>query len=87
MENSNNTKAKDKSGKAVGIENLYPDSLFTNDVYLSKEVSGSYGTTTSIKEFDKQKFLKKIKNKTSKTTFKEFQPLVDRIKELLEVKN
>ena len=82
-ENSSNTKAKDKSGKAVGIENLYPDSLFTNDVYLSKEVSGSYGTTTSIKEFDKQKFLKKVKKNRNKKSFQKFQPLIDRIKELL----
>jgi len=86
-ENSSNSKAKDKNGKAVGIENLYQDSLFTDDVYSAKEISGSYGTTTSIKEFDKQKFLEKIKKESSKDIFRNFQPLIDKIKELLDQSN
>jgi len=82
-ENTNNTKAKDKDGKAVGIENLYSDSLFTDDVYCTKEITGSYGTTARIKEFDKQKFLEKIKQQSEGENFSNFQPLVVRIRELL----
>lgn len=86
-ENTSNTKAKDKNGKAIGIENLYSDSLFTNDVYSPREVAGSYGTTTTIKEFDKQKFLDKIKQQTENSTFTNFQPLLDKIKEILNPNN
>lgn len=82
-ENPNNTKAKNKEGRAVGIENLYPDALFTDDVYLTKEINGSYSTTTTIKEFDKQKFLEKIKQQSENETFSNFQPLIEKIKELL----
>ena len=82
-ENPENTKAKNKD-KATGIENLYPDSLFTDDVYSNKEIAGSYGTTTTIKEFDKSKFLEKVKKETNKDIFTNFQPLIDKIKELLE---
>lgn len=81
-ENAKNTKAKDKNGKAVGIENLYPDSMFVDEVYSEKQISGSYGTTTKIKEFDKQKFLEKIKAETDQVTFKNFKPLIEKIKEL-----
>lgn len=82
-ENATNTKAKDKDGKAVGIENLYPDSLFTPDVYSPKEIAGSYGTTTSINEFNKQKFLQKIQAETNEATFENFKPLIEKIRELL----
>ncbi len=82
-ENSTNTKARNKYSRAIGIENLYQDSLFTEDVYYSKEISGSYGTKTSIKEFDKQKFLEKIKQETDRKKFVNFQPLIKKIEELL----
>ncbi|MBU0614164.1 AAA family ATPase, partial [Patescibacteria group bacterium] len=81
-ENTSNSKAVDKIGKAVGIENLYPDSLFTDDVYTAKEIRGSYSTTTSINEFDKQKFLNKVKAETDQDTFNNFKPLIKKIKEL-----
>ena len=32
-ENTSNTKARNKNNGAIGIENLYPDYLFTDDVY------------------------------------------------------
>lgn len=80
VENPSNTKAIDKEKKAVGIENLYTDSLFTDNVYLIKEAVGSYGTITSVKEFNKQKFLEKVKNETTISTFINFQPLIDEIK-------
>ena len=81
-ENSSNTKGRDKDGKAIGIENLYSDSLFTDNVYSSEEISGSYGTTTSIKKFSKQKFLEKIKKENNNTTFQKFQTLIDKTKEI-----
>ena len=83
IENLTNTKARDKDGKAIGIENLYCNSLFTDDMYSLKEISGSYGTTTSIKEFDKQKFLEKIKQETNDNVFTNFQPLITKVKEIL----
>ena len=87
IENLTNTKARDKDGKAIGIENLYCNSLFTDDMYSLKEISGSYGTTTSIKEFDKQKFLEKIKQETNNKTFTNFQPLITKVKEILDLEN
>lgn len=80
--NTSNTKARDKKGNAVGIENLYPDSLFVDEVYSEKEIPGSYGGTTKVKEFDKQKFLKKIQTETDQNTFENFKPLIAKIKEL-----
>ncbi|MBI2474860.1 AAA family ATPase [Candidatus Uhrbacteria bacterium] len=82
-ENSANTKAKDKDGKAVGIENLYPDTLFTDDVYSTEVRPGSYSATTSITTFDKGKFLNKVQAETSSDTFGNFKPLISKIKELL----
>jgi len=82
-ENSSNTIAVDKNKKAVGIENLYSNTLFTDDVFTPKEIQGSYGTITSINEFDKQKFLKKIQAENNESTFKNFRPLIEKIKELL----
>lgn len=84
-ENTSNTKARDKKGNAVGIENLYPDSLFTDDVYSEKELPGSYGTTTKVTEFDKQKFLTKIQADRNTSTFENFKPLITKIKELTAI--
>ncbi len=82
-ENKSNTKAINKDGRAVGIENLYSDSLFADDVYTTKDIRGSYGTVASINEFDKQKFLKKIQAETNAAVFENFQPLIEKIKNLL----
>lgn len=78
-----NRKAKDKDGKAVGIENLYSDTLFTADVYTTETRPGAYGATTSITTFDKQKFLSIVQAGTSPDTFENFKPLIAKIKELL----
>lgn len=86
-ENMSNTKAKDKDGKAVGIENLYLDSLFTNDVYSDKETALPYGGNKTEKVFDKQRFLEKIKQETNKDVFQNLRPLIDKIKELLSQSN
>ncbi|MCK5044300.1 AAA family ATPase [Candidatus Parcubacteria bacterium] len=87
MENSTNTKAKDKDGKAVGIENLYPDSLFTDDVYSDREIPLPYSGVKTEKTFDKKKFLEKIQKEININTFKNFQPLILKIKEILDIKD
>ena len=58
-ENRANTIARDKDDKAIGIENLYADDLFTKEVYSYKEIGRQYRGTTYVKDFDKQKFLEK----------------------------
>ena len=82
--NNSNTKARDNNGKAVGIENLYPDYMFTDDVYNNKEQRKTFDGSVSIKEFDKNKFLEKIKKETDAKIFANFQPLIDKIKKILE---
>ncbi len=86
-ENSSNTKAKDKDGKAVGIENLYPDSLFTDDVYSDREISLPYSGVKTEKTFDKKKFLEKIKQETNNNTFTNFQSLIIKVKEILDLES
>lgn len=86
-ENTNNTRARDKENKAIGIENLYPDSLFTDDVYFNKETELPYGGVKTEKVFDKNKFLKKIKKETSPDIFVNFKSLVEKIKEILSLDN
>lgn len=80
--NPSNTKAI-KNGAACGIENLYDNSLFTADVYVSNSKDTGYGGTATIKEFDKQKFLGKVKVLTDAVAFSNFQSLIDRVEELL----
>ncbi len=84
-ENNANTK-RGEDGKARGIENLYSEGLFADGVYSTTEISLPHGGTKTEKKLDKQKFLQKIQAETSKDTFKNFNPLVDKIKELLAPK-
>ncbi|MBT6301175.1 MAG: ATP-binding protein [Candidatus Jacksonbacteria bacterium] len=84
-ENTENTKARDKTGRALGIENLYPDILFRDDVYPTEEKVGSYGTTSLVKNFNKKKFLKKVVDENNEEIFKNFKPLIERIRKLLEL--
>lgn len=87
-ENTNNTKARDKkTKKGVGIENLYPDGLFTDDVYSPLEIIEAYSSTGLLNKFDKEKFLDKIKRETKKATFTNFRPLIEKIRELLNPSN
>lgn len=85
--NSSNTKAKNKKGEPSGIENLYSDDFFTDSVYNQKEITGAMGATGTMPEFDKQKFLDIIKQQTDNSAFTNFQPLIDKIKELLNPNN
>jgi hypothetical protein len=43
-----------------GIENLFPDHLFTEEFYLPKTKYGDYGEENQIQEFQKMKFCKWI---------------------------
>ncbi len=81
--NTANTVSVDKDGKPAGIENLYDDSLFTTDVYVTIQKRGPYGGEIEITEFDKQKFLEKISSLTDETIFAKFRPLIKKIEQLL----
>ena len=68
-----------------GIENLYPENIFTNDLLKIVNITQN-GKTETKKEFpenNKNRFLEKIKQQTDNTIFANFQPLIDKIKELL----
>lgn len=82
LENKNNSTAKDKNGNPIGIENLYPDELFTHDVYNPKIICESYGEEIFKKEFDKRKFLDKIELQNDPSVFINFQDMIKKIKEL-----
>lgn len=65
-----------------GIENLYADEVFTDDVYTETEEQCDDGTKT-MKRVDKTKFLEKVQTLTEATAFGNFQPLVEKIRSLL----
>ena len=75
--NDNNTKAK------KGIENLYSEDLFTEDVYDTKETEIGYGGSKTENIFNKNKFLIKIKQKNESSIFEKYQPLINRIKDIV----
>lgn len=66
-----------------GIENLYPESLFTDDVYTKTQEECDDGEKTMTR-VDKNKFLEKVKLSESATDFDNFKPLVEYIKSLLK---
>lgn len=82
-ENTANTKARDKEGKAKGIENLYGDELFTKDMYDKKETKIDYAGQKTEIIFKKQKFLEKIKLQTDPVVFSGFKPLIEKIKSII----
>ena len=75
--NDNNTKAE------KGIENLYSEDLFTDDVYDTKETKISYGGSKTETIFNKSKFLIKIKQKMESNIFEKYQPLISKIKDIV----
>lgn len=77
--NAENTTAK------KGIENLYPENLFTPDDYDKKETKIDYGGHKTEEIFNKSKFLAKIKCETSIEVFQKYQPLLDRIRSICGV--
>jgi hypothetical protein len=66
-----------------GIENLYSSDLFTSDLYDEKITSTGYGGVKNEKTFNKNRFLEKVTELTAAEEFVNFQPLVDKIIDLL----
>ena len=77
--NTDNTKIE------KGIENLYPESLFTQDLYTLEETKNDYGGKKSEEKFNKPKFLKKIKEETAPHVFENFKPLFRKIRDILDM--
>jgi len=68
----------------VGIENLFPDHLFTKDFYIPKRIIGSYGEEIQKEEFQKMKFCKWIcEERREPNDFVDFKVIIDIIKECL----
>lgn len=66
-----------------GIENLYPAELLTPDLYDIKTTSTEYGGSKNEKIFSKSRFGEKVKGLTEIEAFANYQPLVDKIRILL----
>lgn len=66
-----------------GIENLYENSFFTDDVYDEKQTKTNYGGSKTEKIFNKDKFLNKIKLETVPETFENYKSLIDKIKDII----
>lgn len=74
--NQSNTKVQ------KGIENLYAEDFFTQDVYDQKETPIDYGGLKTEIKFNRNKFLKKIKQETDKSIFENYRPLLEKIKSI-----
>lgn len=67
-----------------GIENLFPDHLFTEEFYLPKTKYGDYGEENQIQEFQKMKFCKWMCEERRKAEdFVDFKIIIDFIKDCL----
>lgn len=66
-----------------GIENLYSAVLFTPDLYDKKTTCTVYGGSKEETTFSKFRFGEKVKGLTEVEAFVNFQPLLDKIKNLL----
>jgi len=66
-----------------GIENLYAESFFTEDVYVFSETPIEYGGLKTENKFNKNKFVNKIKKETNIDTFKNYAPLLEKIKSII----
>ena len=77
QKNERNPKAK------KGIENLYDDRFFTDDVYDEKKTEIEYGGSNTGKIFNKSKFLEKIKKENDAEVFKNFIPFLKKIKSII----
>ncbi len=65
-----------------GIENLYPQTTFTDEYYPQKKTTNEYGANNIIEEFDKKKFLKYIEDSEQASLFDNFRPLVEKLKKI-----
>lgn len=66
-----------------GIENLYSAELFTPDLYDKKITPTGYGGSKEETTFSKYRFGEKVKGLTEAEEFANFQPLVEKIRNLL----
>jgi hypothetical protein len=67
-----------------GIENLFPDELFTENFYSTKTKYGNYGEESKIQEFQKMRFCKWIcEQRRQSRDFSNFKPVIEIIKEFL----
>ncbi|KHG41414.1 MULTISPECIES: hypothetical protein [Aphanizomenon] len=67
-----------------GIENLFPDCLFTEEFYVQKTKYGEYGEENQIQEFQKMKFCKWIcEERKQADDFVDFKIIIDFIKDCL----
>ena len=67
-----------------GIENLFPDHLFTEEFYLPKTKYGDYGEENQIQEFQKMKFCTWIcEERKQADDFVDFKIIIDFIKDCL----
>jgi len=68
----------------VGIENLFPDHLFTKNFYIPKRVIGNYGEEIQKEEFQKMRFCKWMcEERREPNDFADFKVIIDIIKECL----
>ena len=67
-----------------GIENLFPDHLFTKEFYMPKTKIGDYGEVNQIQEFQKMRFCTWIcSQKKDAKDFADFKVLVDILNDFL----
>lgn len=67
-----------------GIENLFPDYLFTEEFYLPKTKYGDYGEQNQIQEFQKMDFCKWIcEQRKQADDFVDFKIIIEFIKDCL----
>lgn len=76
-QNIDNNKAK------KGIENLYNEELFTDDIYDEKVTEIDYGGSKKEIIFNKGNFLTKIQEEEGIEVFENFRPLIDKILAIL----
>jgi hypothetical protein len=75
--NSANTKA------VKGIENLFSKTQLSADMYDQKENVSEYGGKIVKTSFNKDRFKKKMLDSNSSLVYKNFKPLVEKIKRLM----
>lgn len=77
--NESNSKVK------KGVENLYPESIFTDNFYATTNETDDYGAEKIIKKFEKMKFLNHIKSLSDPNIFSNFNDLILKIDEILRI--
>jgi len=66
-----------------GIENLYDDTLFTEDVYDTTNNEIDYGGSKTEKIFNKNRFIGKLNALDNEQVFIGFVPLIEKIKTII----